>query len=198
MRWEYIKVNVCIGEINYIIAKVTSGLVVITRPVRKLSFRVFQHSTEDLDKVVSALRLVAGTDKVSESHAEGYYGNPIRILEAEIGSRKEVDGFWERVKAAGIIPALAENLVERINSEGELHIRFDKQEAVKGRLRLSSGDDVVTARGRVMRNVSGRELRADGIAATEEMERFLAPPPPAQAEAPGAAQMQPVHEDSEE
>jgi RNA binding exosome subunit len=169
----------------------------VTRPVRKLSFRVFQHATEDLDKVVSALKFVSGTDKVRESRAEGYYGNPIRILEADIGSRKEMDDFWSRVKTAGLYPALAENLVERINNEGELYIRFDKQEAVKGRLRLSSGDDVITARGRIMRNESGRELRADGIAAAEEMERFLSTPP-AQPETPEASNLQPVLEDSEE
>jgi RNA-binding protein len=143
------------------------------RPIKKMDFRVFQHATEHPDKVGLALRFVSGTDTVSSSKAEGYYGNPIVILETSIGNRKELEDFWERAGAAGLYAGVEENLEERINEEGVLHIRFDKQKAVGGVLCLSAGDDVVLARGRVLTRVKGQDIRASRDSAIVEMRTFL-------------------------
>jgi hypothetical protein len=145
----------------------------IERPVRRLDLRVFQHATEDLVKVMAALRFVSGVAEAAESRAEGYHGNPINILEVALAGRPGLDSFWARLRDAGLCGGVAENLEERINDGGELFIRFDKQEAVLGRLALSSGDDVVLARGRVLATVKGQEVRADRAAAVEVMREFL-------------------------
>jgi len=145
----------------------------LERPVRRMEFRVFQHATEDPEKVRSALLAVSGGGEVRSSRAEGYHGNPIVILETTIGNRAELESFWQRVREAGLCPGLAANLEERIDGSGELFVRFDKQEAVGGRLALSAGDDVVQARGRVMRVSSGQEVRADRDTAIAVMRQFL-------------------------
>ncbi len=148
-------------------------LMSIERPVRRLDLRVFQHATEDLVKVMAALRFVSGSCEAVESHADGYHGNPITLLEVSQTARAALDSFWARLRDAGLCRGVAENLEERINECGELFIRFDKQEAVEGRLALSSRDDVVLAWGRVLATVKGQEVRADRAAAVEVMRAFL-------------------------
>jgi len=148
-------------------------LMSIERPIRRLDFRVFQHATEDLVKVMAALRLVSGTAEAVESRAEGYHGNPILVLEAAVTGRAGLDDFWARLRTAGLCGGVEENLEERINDAGELFIRFDKQEAVQGRLALSLGDDVVLGRGRVLSTVRGQQVRADRAGAVEVMRAFL-------------------------
>jgi hypothetical protein len=138
-----------------------------------MDFRVFQHATEDRDKVLSALRTVSGAGEVKDIRADGCHGNPILILEAAIANRAELEGFWERLRAFSLVCGVGENLEERINDEGELFIRFDKQDAVAGRLALSSGDDVILAWGRVLTRVRGQDVRADRGTAIEVMRRFL-------------------------
>jgi len=145
----------------------------IARPIRRLDLRVFQHATEDREKVVSALRFVSGTNEARESRAEGYHGNTIVILEAPLTGRAELEDFWRRVRDFGLCSGIGENLEERINDDGELFIRFDKQQAILGKLALSPGDDVVLARGRVLATVKGQEVRADRAGAAEVMRAFL-------------------------
>lgn len=145
----------------------------VTRPVRRLDVRVFLHATENRDRVLAALRFVTGTGEFRESRAEGYHGNPIMIFEIELGSRKDIDQFWARAREAGIFPGLEENLEERVNDDGELFIRFEKQNALEGRLVLSTGDDVIAARARVFELVDGQEKRADRSAAIRVMREFL-------------------------
>lgn len=145
----------------------------VTRPVRRLDIRVFLHATENRDRVLAALRFVTGSGEYRESRAEGYHGNPIIIFETTLGSRKEIDQFWARAQEAGTFPGLEENLEERVNDDGELFIRFEKQKAVEGSLVLSTGDDVIAARARVFDNVDGQEKRADRSAAIRVMREFL-------------------------
>lgn len=145
----------------------------LERPIRQMEFRVFQHATEDRDKVLAALRSVAGPCEVSDTRAEGYHGNPIIVIETAITSRADIDALWERVRSFGLCRGVGENLEERINDGGELFLRFDKQQAVAGRLELSFGDDVIRARGRVLVTVKGQDVRADRNAAVDVMRQFL-------------------------
>jgi hypothetical protein len=138
-----------------------------------LDIRVFQHATEDRDRVVGALRFVSGTEEFRCSLAEGHHGNPIAILETELTSRKDIEMFWVRVRNGGLFPGMEENLEERINDAGELFIRFDKQKAVAGALELSAGDDVIAVRARVFGVVNGREVRVGRDDAIEVMRAFL-------------------------
>ena len=160
-------------ELYLIMMCLVLRLMSIARPVRRLDFRVFRHVTEDHGRVLAALAFVSGTGGANESRAEGFHGNTILILEVCLTGRAELEAFWERVREAGLCPGLSENLEERINEAGELFIRFDKQEAVKGNLGLSNGDDVIQARGRVLATVKGQEARVDQNGAVEVMRAFL-------------------------
>jgi len=145
----------------------------VERPIRRLDLRAYQHATEDRDRVVLALRFVAGDGEPAARQAEGYHGNPITVWEVSVSGRAGMEGFWARLADAGLCAGLSENLEERISEDGELFVRFDKQQAVGGRLALSPGDDVISARGRVLATVKGQEARADRDIAVEVMRAFL-------------------------
>jgi hypothetical protein len=145
----------------------------VTGPIRRLDFRVIQHATEDGERVLGALMFVSGGGTPKTSRAAGYHGNPISIIETDLGARKDIEAFWGRVRQAGLFPGLEQNLEERINDAGEMFIRFDKQKAVLGSLELSAGDDVIAARGRVFGSFGTMEVRQDREGAICVMRAFL-------------------------
>ncbi len=145
-------------------------------PLTYIYIKAFKHATESRDKVLLALETVGGQRECRETVAQGYYGNPISVIELVLKSREEVEAFWERIRDAGLREAIVASLEERVSEKGELFLRFDKQEAVKGRLALSSGDDVVTVRVRVTPVSRGKPVHRSRAAALNELRRSLGEP----------------------
>ncbi len=110
------------------------------------------HSTEDVKRVTSALRFLLPMDDgyvVEESRVEGHYGNEIALLEAKVTNKRDVKRFVDLLcdrLLPGDLSRLRSELVDRVDDECMLHIRFDKQEAFMGRLALAKGQDVISAR----------------------------------------------------
>ena len=110
------------------------------------------HSTEDVKRVTSALRFLLPMDDgyvVEESQVEGHYGNEIALLEAKVTNKRDVKRFVDLLcdrLLPGDLSRLRSELVDRVDDECMLHIRFDKQEAFMGRLALAKGQDVISAR----------------------------------------------------
>jgi hypothetical protein len=105
------------------------------------------HSTEDAEKVAEAIAtLIPFEFEIIASNAEGHFGNPLVFLEVEIDKKKEIRDFWnffiERIEDQKDL--LLDELDLRIDEDGFLHIRVDKQEAYLGRVVLiSHGDGIV-------------------------------------------------------
>jgi len=79
---------------------------------------------------------------VDESRVEGHYGNEIVLLEAKVTNKRDVRCFVDLLcdrLTAGDLARLRSELGERVDDECVLHIRFDKQEAFRGRLALARG-----------------------------------------------------------
>jgi RNA-binding protein len=113
-----------------------------------LNFRTFTHSTEDEERVVRAMVFTSGVSEVSRTKSSGYHGNPITILEATVGGRKEIDAFFGRLGKVAI-EELVRTLERRIDDECSFFLRLDKQEAYLGRLVLAKKDDVIALRAKV-------------------------------------------------
>ena len=80
---------------------------------------------------------------------EGHYGNEIALLEAKVTNKRDVKRFVDLLcdrLLPGDLSRLRSELVDRVDDECMLHIRFDKQEAFMGRLALAKGQDVISAR----------------------------------------------------
>jgi len=132
-----------------------------------IEFKAYCHATESLDKVKESLENLAGRELELEiSDAEGYYGNPIKILEGEISKNKEMDDFFESLPEE-IIQRLREELDKRIDERCNFFFRIDKGKAYQKDFVLTSGGNSIRVRARVESYPSKKET------AVEKMRDYL-------------------------
>ncbi|MFQ5908076.1 MAG: RNA-binding domain-containing protein [Thermoplasmata archaeon] len=129
----------------------------MTGAFHRLDFRVHVHATEEEDRVRRALAFVSGVEDPSANQTEGHHGNPITVLTATLSRAADIQSFWGRVKAEGQLAPIVSELEHRIDGDGRLFLRFDKQEAYEGRLKLVRHDDVVSVKGKVAAYPARRE-----------------------------------------
>lgn len=96
-----------------------------------------------------AFAFVSGVEDPERREMEGYHGNPIVVLSATLENNPDIARFWSRAKEHDVVATVLRELDRRLDDRTTLHLRFDKQEAYRERLRLASHDDVVTAKGKV-------------------------------------------------
>ncbi len=142
-----------------------------------IALRTTAQATEDPLKVRSVLDLFLSPQKeekdssdiVHETVAEGYHGNPIIVMEAEVKKKKDcqyiIDYIRHNLGATGI-DRLINELPRRVDDDCNLFIRFDKQEAYQGRLVITSSSDAVHLRMKIEVYPARREA---GIEAAREM-----------------------------
>lgn len=95
---------------------------------------VLVHATEDLDRVVEALRSFFGDLPYVIQALEGHYGNPIYLITAFLDDCRR------------LLEKLCPHVQPPPGQEREWYIRLDKQKLVKGVVTPSSSDDVVRIR----------------------------------------------------
>ena len=118
-------------------------------PVAYIDIRFFVHATEDLDKVVEAVRRVLPGDYIDDivfekANLKGHYGNPITLLETRIKKREIIRAFVENLSSR--LDELDKELLRReidLHLErGSLYVRLDKQAAFQGELKLCTSDPI--------------------------------------------------------
>ena len=116
--------------------------------VHYITFRASVHATESDDRVKSALSLFLFDNKINETKTEGHFGNPITLLQGQIKG-KDCTSSIDLIKS-GLSESELERLrnerCERIDDACCLHIRFDKQAAFEGKVRLAKSADAITAK----------------------------------------------------
>lgn len=123
----------------------------------RLEFRVHCHSTEEEEKVLKALNFVTGGAESTKSSAEGFHHNPIIVLTATLKNAQTIRAFWGRFKESRELEPLLDDLGTRIDEDGNLHLRLDKQEAFGGRLKVVRHDDIISMKGKVAAYPARRE-----------------------------------------
>jgi len=146
-------------------------------PVAFLEVRALSHATEDEEKVYQALKNVVTGSLLEESPAsrrklEGHYGNPITLLTLKVRSKPQIKrilaNIFSGLSARDRGKLLAE-LENRIDGEGNLYLRFDKQEACLGRLKLGASDPI---RVRIKLSIPARQRSRLVEACREMVEEF--------------------------
>lgn len=130
----------------------------------RLEFRVHCHATEVEERVQQAFASVSGVESPEVSKTQGHHANPITIFTASLKDAGDIDAFWRRVREAGELDAILKTLDRRIDDDCQLYLRFDKQEAYLGRLRLADHDDVISVRGKVAAYPARRERALEAAA----------------------------------
>jgi len=103
----------------------------------EISLDIIVHATEDLEKFLKSFEEMFGLKEEDFiiSNVEGHFENPITIIRAKL-TKKSANQFLEE-----FLKKLSVNQKEEIRQEIEertenstLHIRFDKQEFIEGRI----------------------------------------------------------------
>jgi len=111
----------------------------------EVTIDVIVHATEDIVKFFESFNEIFGLEEeaFSISHVTGHFENPITILRARI-TKKLALQFLEK-----FLKMLSENQKSEIIKEIEertenstLHIRFDKQEFIQGKLTFKEKDAI--------------------------------------------------------
>ncbi len=118
--------------------------------VARVQLETYIHATEDVDKVVQALKNVmplAYRKKLVPVYRRlrGRFGNPITVASLDIKEPELTEGFIREVAerlSQEDKEELLRNLQSHIGEGGSFYLRFDKQEAYLGRLRLEPSEAI--------------------------------------------------------
>ena len=113
-------------------------------------FATIVHATEDIAKVeeaVAFLTTLVSTAKINltRQYLKGHHGNMIATISSKLSSEELGPDSLMRISQA--LPEsdklfLSNGLDDCIDQEGNLYLRFDKQEAYLKRARLYQGDPI--------------------------------------------------------
>ena len=119
------------------------------KSVSLVEVSVFAHATEDENKVLAAARNLlpaAQLENISfcKSSLRGHHGNPIALFETEIKDKEILSAFVENL-SRGLGPLDKEKLSREAGlhvEKGSLYLRFDKQAAFRGEIKLGLSDPI--------------------------------------------------------
>jgi len=118
------------------------------------------YATEDREKVALAMATIFPFEfEIVSYQAKGHFGNPIEYLEVEITKRKQIKEFWNNlINLLGDQREYIINTLEdRIDDQGHLHIRIDKQKAYLGEVVVTEGGDAVVVKAKLVTYPAKRE-----------------------------------------
>lgn len=128
-----------------------------------LRLRAVAHPTEDPSRVAAALRFVSGLDEdafqaaLAVSDLQTHHGLDLRVLSLSIDRSRTLRDVLARLLAIpGAIPHVAATLDARVDDDGILYLRLEKQAAYGHELRLGDGEDTIQVRLKVEAYPAGR------------------------------------------
>ncbi len=115
-------------------------------PIHWIEARTYRHATEDEARVEIALAFaLPGAESVREV-LEGHFGNVLIRLTRRIEDGKSIRAAWERWSTAGLPQSIESDIDARVDEEGVLHFRLDKQAAFLERWALATDSDAIDVR----------------------------------------------------
>ncbi len=150
--------------------KEAGGATIGERPFHHIQARAFCHATEEPRQVQAALARVVGVSLEGEdakrfqkglqdTPTEGHYHNPIHIYEYEVTRGGDVRRFWQAALGdANVRERLEREIEQRLDDDLVFWIRFDKQAAARGELRLSDGQDIIQVRAKLATYPKDRDV----------------------------------------
>ncbi len=127
-------------------------------PVRWIEARTYCHATEDEAHVAQALDTACPAGEIARESLEGHFGNPLVRLTRRVEDGKAIRSVWERWTAAGLLENIANDVESRVDDEGILHFRIDKQAAYLEKLMLAQDADTIDVRLKLMAFPAKREV----------------------------------------
>jgi RNA-binding protein len=118
-----------------------------------LRLRAVAHPTEDAARVEEALRFVSGLEPeafraaLSTTRMDSHHGLPLIVMEAVLERSRALRDVLGRILALpGATQRLSDTLESRVDDDGILYLRVEKQAAAQGLLVLTEGEDALQVR----------------------------------------------------
>jgi hypothetical protein len=112
-------------------------------PVRWIQVRAYCQGTEDEERVLRAIDVTVSGGTASRDVLQGQFGNRVILLRRRIDHAMDLRATWERWSASGVPGVLHLDLHDRVDKDGVLHFRINKQKAFQGGLVLALGGDAI-------------------------------------------------------
>ena len=113
--------------------------------IHNISYRVFVYGTENEEKVKEAVQTLFPNSHPQTDTTEGYFKNPVLILHDKITKNREIKEFVNVLKQidAASKKRLRSELENKMDERGNLFLRFDKQRAYLGDLKIIEHGDAI-------------------------------------------------------
>jgi len=113
--------------------------------IHNLSYRVFVYGTESEEKVREAIHNLLSKAHPEKEITEGYSNNQVLILHGKINKKNEIKVLLEKLQnlSPNDKKKIKKELHDRMDSRGNLFLRFDKQRAYLGDLKLVEHGDAI-------------------------------------------------------
>lgn len=126
-------------------------------PIRWIAARAYCQATEEESRVGEALQAVVSGGAASTERVAGQFGNTVLVLSRRADHADEVRATWSRWREADLPRDLLPDLEGRLDDDGVLHFRLDKQDAAAGRLQLRRSADAIDVQVKVKAYPAKRE-----------------------------------------
>ena len=130
-------------------------------PLHYLDLRAFCYGTEDEDRVEGALRTLLPEDfDVERMTSARTHGDTILWLAARVALPDEMRRVISRLREAGVLGPIDDELDERLDDNNSLFVHLDKQAAARGDVRLGEG---IALRAKVEAYPATREAALENV-----------------------------------
>ena len=113
--------------------------------IHNIAYRTLVYGTEDEDKVLTALSNILPFSKPEKELIEGHLKNQVILLKGKTDKKKDIKAFLqslEDIKTSDKQRSLR-GLENRIDDKGNLFLRFDKQRAYLGEMKVVEHGDAI-------------------------------------------------------
>ena len=113
--------------------------------IHNISYRAFVYGTENGEKVLNSIKTLFPNSSPQCEATEGYYKNSVLILYNKIDKKREIKDFVEKLSTMND-PArkrILNRLEDKMDDDGNLYLRFDKQRAYLSDLKVVEHGDSI-------------------------------------------------------
>ncbi|MGB9938125.1 MAG: RNA-binding protein [Methanobacterium sp.] len=113
--------------------------------IHNISYRVFVYGTENEEKVREAIKTLFPNSHPETEQIEGYFKNPVLILHDKITRKGEIKDFLKILDQldSSAKKRIINELNNKMDDKGNLFLRFDKQRAYRGDLKVIEHGDAI-------------------------------------------------------
>ncbi|MGZ7068147.1 MAG: RNA-binding protein [Methanobacterium sp.] len=113
--------------------------------IHNISYRVFVYGTENEEKVREAVKALFPHSDPQKEITEGYFKNPVLILYDKIEKKRQIRDFVKILEQLDdpTKKRVLNELDRKMDHKGNLFLRFDKQRAFLGDLKIIEHGDAI-------------------------------------------------------